>query len=126
MAPMAIPFVKIHILSAMILCGYVLIRSMNKLFIDEFPAILTYPIGVIDTCTAGFVILSMSAEMFDLVASFIHSWSRTKQKELRRVLMSCPCLKVWVGRYYFITVTTTITFFHVMFDYITNAIIAFP
>ncbi|CAL8140069.1 unnamed protein product [Orchesella dallaii] len=54
MSPLAIPLVKIHILTGLIPCGYVLIRSMNQIFIDEFPGILTYPIGVIDCATAGF------------------------------------------------------------------------
>lgn len=88
MSPLAIPLVKVHILTGtyllcllrpifqkfnsnlyfvgLIPCGYVLIRSMNQIFIDEFPGILTYPIGVVDCATAGFAILSMAAEMFDL------------------------------------------------------------
>lgn len=55
MSPLAIPLVKIHMSSAMIPCGYVLIRSMNHVFVEEFPGILTYPIGVLDCATAGFV-----------------------------------------------------------------------
>lgn len=82
---------------------------MNHLFIDEFPGIMSYPIGVVgalcnlivekfllkmidwlDSTTAGFAMLSMSAEMFDLGCSFIDSWSLTKQKDYRRILRSMP------------------------------------
>lgn len=68
----------------------------------------------------------MAAEMFDLAVGFVESWSRTKQKHFRRVLLSCPTLKVKVGRFYFITVSTTITFFQTTFDFITDCIITFP
>lgn len=53
-APLGIPFVKIVMSTAMVPCGYVLIRSMDK-FVDEFPGILTYPFGVIDCASAGLV-----------------------------------------------------------------------
>lgn len=88
--------------------------------------LVTYPICVIDCATAGFSVLSLAAEVFDLAAGCLDSWSRSKKKEFRRVIMSCPALKTWVGRNYFITVSTTITFFKVTTDYIINAIIAFP
>lgn len=126
MAPLAIPMVKIVMSTAMVPCGYVLIRSMNQTFIDEFPGILTYPLGVLDCATAGFVIMSMGAEVFDLGCSFIDSWSRTRQKDFRRILMSCPTMKIWVGRFYFLTLSTTVTFFKVVFDIITDCIITFP
>lgn len=68
----------------------------------------------------------MAAEMYDLASSFVDSWSRTRQKDFRRILMSCPTLKVKVGRFYCLTVTTTITFFKTTFDYIIDCIITFP
>jgi hypothetical protein len=126
MSPLAIPLVKLHIMTGLIPCGYVLIRSMNNLFIEEFPGILTYPIGVIDCATAGFAILSMAAEMHDLGIGFVDSWSQTKQKDFRRILMSLPTLKVKVGKMYHVTVSTTITFFKTTTDYIIDCIMTFP
>ncbi|ODM90022.1 Glucose 1,6-bisphosphate synthase [Orchesella cincta] len=126
MSPLAIPLMKTHILTGLIPCGYVFIRSMNHKFIEEFPGILTYPICVIDCATAGFTTLSLAAEVFDLACGFVDSWSRTRQKDFRRILMSCPVLKVKVGRFYYVTVSTTITFFKVATDYIIDCIITFP
>ncbi|CAL8111301.1 unnamed protein product [Orchesella dallaii] len=126
MSPLAIPLMKTHILTGLIPCGYVFIRSMNNKFIEEFPGILTYPICVIDCATAGFTTLSLAAEVFDLACGFVDSWSRTRQKDFRRILMSCPVLKVKVGRFYYVTVSTTITFFKVATDYIIDCIITFP
>lgn len=97
---------------------------MYILLCCTFP--VTYPICVIDCATAGFTVLSLAAEVFDLAAGFLDSYCRTDKKEFRRVLRSCPALKVWVGRWYFITVATTITFFKVTTDIIIDAIIAFP
>lgn len=68
----------------------------------------------------------MAAEMYDIANSFISSWSRTKSKDFRRILMSLPTLKVKVGRYYFITAATTITFFQVMTGYIIDCLLTFP
>jgi hypothetical protein len=99
---------------------------MNQKAIDEFPGILTYPFAVIDCVTGGFAILAVAAEMHDLGVSFIDSWGRTKQKDFRRILMSCPSLKVKVGRFYAITISTTITFFKSVIDYIIDCIITFP
>lgn len=150
MSPLAIPLMKTHIMTGLIPCGYVFIRSMNRKFIEEFPGIcmfaiiffcikdskninklflsflVTYPICVIDCATAGFTTLSLAAEVFDLACGFVDSWSRTRQKDFRRILMSCPTLKVWVGRCYYVTVSTTITFFKVATDYIIDCIITFP
>ncbi len=103
-----------------------MIRSMNHLFLDEFPQILTYPAGFFGFVADGFVVLSMAAQLNDLSSSFIDSWSLTKQKDFRRILMSCPTLRIRVGRFYFITVATTITFFKVLWEFVTDAIIAFP
>jgi len=99
---------------------------MNHLFVEEFPGILTYPIGVIDLATAGVAMLSMGAEMHDLGIGFVDSWSRTKQKDFRRILMSLPTLKVKVGDMYHITVSTIITFFRTCTDYIIDCIMTFP
>jgi len=126
MSPLAIPISKTATFTGIIPCGYVLIRSMNHLFIDEFPGILTYPLGVIILCTAGIAVLSMGAEMNDLAIGFVDSWSRTKQKDFRRILMSMPTLKVRVGNMYYITVTTIITFFKTCTDYIIDCIMTFP
>ncbi len=112
--------------TGMIPTGYVFIRSMNHLFIDEFPAILTYPVSIIDCCVAAFVTMNMTAEVYDMGGSFISSWSLTKQKDFRRILMSCSSLKLYVGRYYFVTVSTTITFLKACFDIIIDCIITFP
>lgn len=68
----------------------------------------------------------MSAEMYDIANSYIGSWSRTKQKDFRRILMSFPTLKVKVGKYYFITASTMITFFQVMTGYIIDSLLTFP
>ncbi|CAL8068216.1 unnamed protein product [Orchesella dallaii] len=126
MAPMAMPTMKMCIVGALIPCGYVFIRSMNHKFIDEFPGILTYPVGIIDCATTGFSTLTLAATVFDLGCGFVDSWSRTKHKSFRRILMSCPTLKVKVARFYFVTVATTITFFKVVWDYIIDCIITFP
>jgi hypothetical protein len=126
MSPLAIPMVKIHVWTGIIPTGFVIIRSMNQVFIDEFPGILTYPCSVFDCVTGGFAILSVAAEMYDLGVSFVDSWSRTRQKDFRRILMSCPTLKVKVGRFYIVTVSTTITFFKSALDYIIDCIVTFP
>ncbi|CAL8128907.1 unnamed protein product [Orchesella dallaii] len=125
MAPMAIPMMKLHVLIAIIPCGFVFLRSLNYHFIEEFPSSLSFPIGFINTSTVGFSTMAVSATVFDLAAGFIDSWSRTKHKGFRRILMSCPTLRVKVARFYFITVATTITFFKVVADYIIDCIITF-
>ncbi|OXA38595.1 Transposable element Tc1 transposase [Folsomia candida] len=112
--------------TAVISCGYVMIRSMNQKFLDEFPAILTYPFGVIVCGSCGYGMLQMAAEMFDIATSFLNSWSQTRHKNLRRILTSCATLRIQVGRFYFVTVSTTITYFQKTFDYIVDCIITFP
>ncbi len=125
-APLYLPIMKFQLLWLTVTCGYILIRSMNHLFMDEFPQILTYPAGFFGFAVDGFVMLTMAAQLNDLSSSFIDSWSLTKQKDFRRILMSCPTLKIRVGRFYFITVGTTITFFQILWGYITDAVITFP
>lgn len=39
MSPLAIPLMKTHIMTGLIPCGYVFIRSMNHKFVEEFPGI---------------------------------------------------------------------------------------
>ncbi|CAL8128905.1 unnamed protein product [Orchesella dallaii] len=126
MSPVALPMMKLHVLIAIIPCGFVFLRSLNHYFIEEFPSSLSFPIGFINTSTVGFSTMAVSATVFDLAAGFIDSWSRTKHKGFRRILMSCPTLKVKVARFYFITVATTITFFKTVADYIIDCIITFP
>lgn len=126
MGPSAIPINKMINWTALIPCGYVLIRSMNRKFIDEFPGILTYPFGVIDCVTCAYGLLQLAAEMCDIATSFLNSWSLTKNRNLRRVLISCPALKVKIGSFYTISVSTTITYFKSCFDYIIDCIITFP
>jgi len=125
MAPISIPMTKIHIWICIVPTGYVLIKSLNRTFIDEFPGILTYPFAIIDCVTGGFAIMAVSAEMYDLGCGFIDSWSRTKQKDFRRILMSCPTLKVKVGRFYEITIATTITYFKSILDYVVDCLLTF-
>ncbi|CAL8080969.1 unnamed protein product [Orchesella dallaii] len=126
MSSLCIPVWKFSVAFGFIPCGYLWIRSMNRLFIEEFPGILVYPFGAVNCFTMGFGCLQMAAEMYDIANSFIYSWSRTKQKNFKRVLMSCPTLKVKVGKYYCITAATTITFFQVITGYIIDCIITFP
>ncbi|CAL8132912.1 unnamed protein product [Orchesella dallaii] len=126
MGPLSILMMKIHIFAVLIPCGFVCIRSFNHFFIDEFPGILPYPVGIIDCVIAGFCTLSMAATVHDLASGFVNSWGETRHKSLRRTLMSCPTLKVTVARFYFVTVSTTITFFNVVTGYIIDCIITFP
>lgn len=125
-SPMGIMMVKFNVLFGIASCGYVLIRSMNHLFIDEFPGILMYPISVLDCVTAAIAILSMSAEMYDLGCGFIDSWSRTKQKDFRRVLRALPTLRVKIGCFYYITVATLLTFSKTVLDLVVDAVMTFP
>lgn len=123
---MGIPFLKITMSTGMIPTGYVLVRSMNHLFIDEFPGILTYPFTIFDCAAVAFVTINLTAEVFDMGCSFVDSWSLTRHKDFRRFLMSCSGLKLWVGKYYFMTISTTVTFVQEVFDNITNCILTFP
>ncbi|XP_035711266.1 uncharacterized protein LOC118436773 [Folsomia candida] len=125
-SPLAFPLMKMINWTAVISCGYVMIRSMNQKFLDEFPAILTYPFGVIVCGSCGYGMLQMAAEMFDIATSFLNSWSQTRHKNLRRILTSCATLRINVGRFYFVTISTTITYFQKTFDYIIDCIITFP
>ncbi|XP_035711632.1 uncharacterized protein LOC118437001 [Folsomia candida] len=125
-APTAFPIMKVVNWTALISCGYVLIRSMNNKFIEEFPAILTYPFGVVICVCCSYGMLQISAEMFDMATSFLNSWSQTKHKNLRRIMTSCATLRINVGRFYFVTVNTTVTYFQKTFDYIIDCIITFP
>ncbi|ODN03006.1 hypothetical protein Ocin01_03690 [Orchesella cincta] len=111
MAPLCIPVWKFSVAFGFIPSGYIWIRSMNRLFIEEFPGVLLYPFGVINCITMGFGCIAMAAEMYDIANSFISSWSLTNQKDFKRTLMSCPTLKVKVGQYYSISGATAITFF---------------
>ncbi|XP_035707950.1 uncharacterized protein LOC118435675 isoform X2 [Folsomia candida] len=127
MAPMAIPVVKVISWTALIPCGFVLTRSMSGgKFVRELPGILTYPLAVIDCASCPFGLLQMGARMYDITASFLTSWSQTRHFALRRILISCPLLKAKIGRFYFITTSTTIQFFKSALDYIINAIVSFP
>ncbi len=126
-APMGLTIMKWIAATAIVPCGYVLIRSINHLFWDEFPGILTYPLGIIDCATVSFVMMAMTAEVYDLGNSFLDSYNPFYgDKGFRRILMSCDSLKIWVGRFYFIRVSTAITFFKMVFDLITYCIITFP
>ncbi|XP_035702164.1 uncharacterized protein LOC118433867 [Folsomia candida] len=125
MAPMAVAVVKVINWTALIPCGFVLIRSMNGKIVEEFPGILTYPFGVIDCVTCSYGLLQMSARMYDISASLLTSWSQTRHKALRKILVSCPVLKVKIGRLYFVTTSTTVTYFKSCLDYIINAIVSF-
>ncbi|CAL8132910.1 unnamed protein product [Orchesella dallaii] len=149
--PLSILMMKLHIFAVLIPCGFACIRSFNHFFIDEFPVIrkcskttdtwygmiciweswdvlfvVTYPIGIVNCATAGFCTLSMAATVYDLACGFVNSWGVTKHKNFRRTLMSCPSLKVKVARFYFVTVSTTVTFFNVVTGYIIDCIITFP
>ncbi|CAL8075886.1 unnamed protein product [Orchesella dallaii] len=126
MSPLSFPMMKLPIVLAMIPCGVVFIRSLNHFFIDEFPAILTYPIGILDCATAGFCTLSMAANVYDLASGFVNSWNQTRHQNFRRILISCPTLKLKVAQFYFVTVGTTITFFKAVTEYIIDCIITFP
>lgn len=42
MSPYAIPMLKTHIFTGLVPCGYVVIRSLNQRFIDEFPGICKF------------------------------------------------------------------------------------
>lgn len=112
--------------TALVSCGYVLIRSMNNKFIEEFPAILTYPFGVVICVCCSYGMLQISAEMFDIATSFLNSWSETKHQNLRRIMTSCATLRIQVGQFYFVTVSTTVTYFQKTFDYIIDCIVTFP
>ncbi|OXA44190.1 uncharacterized protein LOC118438390 [Folsomia candida] len=125
-SPLAFPIMKMINWTAVVSCGYVLIRSMNQKFIDEFPAIMTYPFGVIVCGSCGYGMLQISAEMFDIATSFLNSWSQTRHKNLRRIMTSCSILRIYVGRFYFVTISTTITYFQKTFDYIIDCIVTFP
>ncbi len=124
-SPIGIPMFKITTSMTVIPIGFILVRSMNHIFIDEFPAILYYPFTIFNCTAYVFVTIKMSAEVFDLSCSFVDSWSLTKQKDFRRMLMSCPGLKLWVGSYYFMTISTTVTFLKFIFDYIINCVVSF-
>jgi len=125
-SPMGIMMVKFNVLFGIMSCGYVLIRSMNHLFIEEFPGILMYPISVLDCVTAAIAILNMSAQMHDLGCGFIDSWSQTKQTDFRRVLRALPTLRVKIGSFYYITVSTLITFFKTVMDGVIDCVMTFP
>lgn len=112
--------------SVVVSCAYVMIRSMNHKFIEDFPAILTYPFGVIVCGSCGYGMLQVSAEMFDIATSFLNSWCQTRHKDFRRVLTSCSTIRIYVGSFYFVTISTTITFTKITFDYIIDCIITFP
>ncbi|CAL8080920.1 unnamed protein product [Orchesella dallaii] len=128
MGPLCIPVWKFSVAFGFIPCGYLWIRSMNQIFIEEFP---DWGEKVLES---SFILLSfydrrclqMAAQLYDIANSFIKSWSNTKEKHFKRVLMSCPTLKVKVGKYYHITAATTITFFQFMIGYVINCIITFP
>ncbi|CAL8143315.1 unnamed protein product [Orchesella dallaii] len=126
MASLALPVMKICMVWTLISCGFVVVRSMNHVFIQEFPGILTYPLGITVTGTTAFCTMSLAAVVYDLGCGFVDSWSLTRHKDFRRILMSCPTLKVKVARYYFVTVATTITFFKTVTDFIISCIITFP
>ncbi len=124
-SPFGFPMFKIAILMAVIPMGYILVRSMDDISIGELPGILYYLFTVCNCTVFVFSSMNLTAEIYDHGCSFVDSWSLTKQKDFRRMLMSCSGLKLWVGRYYFITISTTITFFKVLFDYITYCILTF-
>jgi len=125
-SPMGIMMVKFNVLFGTISCGYVLVRSMNHLFVDEFPGILMYPIGVLDCVTVAIAMLNMSSRMHDLANGFIDSWSQTKQADFRRVLRALPTLRVKIGLFYVITVGTLITFFKTVMDGVIDCVMTFP
>jgi len=97
----------------------------NCLMIGCF-AIVTYPVSIIDCASTGFCTLSLAAVVYDLGCGFVDSWVLTRHKQFRRILMSCPTLKMKVGRFYCITAATTITFFKLVWEYIIDCIITFP
>ncbi len=120
-----LPMTQIHTAQIAILNGFVTIRSMNSLFIREFPQSLLYPIGFLDCTIDNFEMMNMSALVYDLSCGFINSWSLKKDKDFRKTLLSCSALKIHWRRFYFLTVSTTIKFFQVVWGLITDAITSF-
>ncbi|XP_035714172.1 uncharacterized protein LOC118438318 [Folsomia candida] len=125
MAPLGIPVAKFVNWTAIVPCFYVLLRSMNSKFMDEFPGVLTYPLSVIDCVTHAYGMLQISSEMQGMSESYLTSWSATGNFDLRRVLVSCPTLKIGVAGFYKISVSTTVTFFRSIIEYTVNCIVTF-
>lgn len=123
MGPLILPVVKIVNWIALIPGAYVLVRSANQKFLNEFPAIMTYPFALIDTATCAFGFLATAAEVSDISNSFLTSWSLTANRDLRRILVSMPQLKVKVGSFYKISVSTNITYFKSVTDFLVDLIV---
>ncbi|ODM59404.1 hypothetical protein Ocin01_20227, partial [Orchesella cincta] len=54
MSTLGMPLLKLTIILGLVICGFVIVRSMNHLFVDEMPSILLYPIGIINCAANGF------------------------------------------------------------------------
>ncbi len=124
-APLFIPIIKLHAGVVAVVCGYIMVRNMNHFFIDEFPMSLIFLTGFTVSTIESFGMLNMSSQIFDLGCGFLWSWSFTNDKELRRTLSSCSSPRIYVRRFYYITVSTTITFFQVVSDNIINTLMTF-
>lgn len=112
--------------SAAIACGYLAIRSMNQLFIDEFPASLFSPFGVILTLCSAFAQFQMSALMHDMSASFLDSWSYTRDNGTRRFLASCPLLRTTAAGFTSVTRNSLVGYFQTVSNHIIDCVITFP
>ncbi|CAL8080914.1 unnamed protein product [Orchesella dallaii] len=54
MASLCIPVWKYSVAFGFIPCGFLWLRSMNRVFLEEFPGVLEYPFGVVNCFTMGF------------------------------------------------------------------------